>query len=74
MFWDMLTLRPESTHQLSFVFSDRGIPDGYRYMNGHGSHTFKLVNAEGVPVYCKFHWKVSQVFLFDYYGTNNRVL
>ena len=27
-------------------------------MNGYGSHTFKLVNKDGNPVYCKFHYKV----------------
>lgn len=60
MFWDFITLRPETTHQVSFLFSDRGTPDGYRRMNGYGSHTFKLVNKEGKPVYCKFHWKCDQ--------------
>lgn len=58
MFWDFISLRPETTHQVSFLFSDRGIPDGYRHMNGYGSHTFKLVNTNGEPVYCKFHYKV----------------
>lgn len=29
-------------------------------MNGYGSHTFKLVNAKGEPVYCKFHYKTDQ--------------
>lgn len=60
MFWDFITLRPETTHQVMFLFSDRGIPDGYRHMNGYGSHTFKLVNADGKPVYCKFHYKTAQ--------------
>lgn len=60
MFWDFLTLRPETTHQVCFLFSDRGTPDGYRHMNGYGSHTFKLVNAKGEPVYCKFHFKTDQ--------------
>jgi len=60
MFWDFITLRPESTHQVSFLFSDRGTPDGYRHMNGYGSHTFKLVNKDGEGVYCKFHFKTDQ--------------
>jgi len=60
MFWDFITLRPETIHQVMFMFSDRGIPDGFRHMNGYGSHTFKLVNAEGKPVYCKFHYKTDQ--------------
>lgn len=57
MFWDFISLRPETTHQVMFLFSDRGTPDGYRKMNGYGSHTFKLVNKEGEAVYCKFHLK-----------------
>lgn len=60
MFWDFISLRPETTHQVSFLFSDRGTPDGYRHMNGYGSHTFKLVNEKGEAVYCKFHYKTDQ--------------
>lgn len=60
MFWDFISLRPETTHQVSFLFSDRGIPDGFRYMNGYGSHTFKLVNSNGEAHYCKFHLKTDQ--------------
>lgn len=60
MVWDFWSLRPESLHQVSFLFSDRGIPDGHRHMNGYGSHTFKLVNANGEAVYCKFHYKTDQ--------------
>lgn len=58
MFWDFISLRTESTHQVMFLFSDRGIPDGYRHMNGYGSHTFELLNARNKRVYCKFHYKV----------------
>nr|WBY51145.1 catalase [Holotrichia parallela] len=60
MFWDFITLRPETTHQVMFLFSDRGIPDGHRHMNGYGSHTFKLINADAKAVYCKFHFKTDQ--------------
>ncbi|KAI4492159.1 hypothetical protein M0802_009965 [Mischocyttarus mexicanus] len=60
MFWDFVSLRPESTHQILFLFSDRGLPDGYRHMNGYGSHTFKLVNSKDETVYCKFHYKTDQ--------------
>ena len=41
------------------VYSDLGTPDGYRHMNGFGSHTFKMVNATGDAVYVKFHYLVS---------------
>ncbi|XP_076063680.1 catalase isoform X2 [Oratosquilla oratoria] len=60
MFWDFISLRPETIHQVSFLFSDRGTPNGYRHMNGYGSHTFKLVNDKGQPCYCKFHCKTDQ--------------
>ncbi|XP_069101601.1 catalase-like [Argopecten irradians] len=60
MFWDFISLRPETTHQVSFLFSDRGTPDGYRKMNGYGSHTFKMINGESKPVYCKFVFKTDQ--------------
>jgi len=60
MVWDFFTLRPESTHQAMFLYSDRGIPDGYRFMNGYGSHTFKLVNDKNEIIYCKFHMKTAQ--------------
>uniref|UniRef100_A0A915DN55 Nuclear receptor domain-containing protein n=1 Tax=Ditylenchus dipsaci TaxID=166011 RepID=A0A915DN55_9BILA len=60
MFFDFCSLRPESMHQLMWMFGDRGTPDGYRFMNGYGSHTFKLVNKNLEPVYCKFHIKSNQ--------------
>uniref|UniRef100_A0A915JPD3 Catalase core domain-containing protein n=1 Tax=Romanomermis culicivorax TaxID=13658 RepID=A0A915JPD3_ROMCU len=60
MFWDFVALRPETVHQMMFLFSDRGTPDGHRHMDGFGSHTFKLVNVNGEAVYCKFHMKTNQ--------------
>lgn len=60
MYWDFISLRPETTHQVMFLYSDRGIPDGYRFMHGYGSHTFKLVNHNGEAVYCKFHFRTAQ--------------
>mmetsp|Transcript_62316 Transcript_62316/g.140940 ORF Transcript_62316/g.140940 Transcript_62316/m.140940 type:complete len:523 (+) Transcript_62316:39-1607(+) len=59
-FWDFISLRPETTHQVSFLMGDRGTPDGYRHMNGYGSHTFKNVNAAGEAVYVKYHFKTDQ--------------
>jgi len=39
------------------AMSERGIPDGYRHMDGFGVHTFKWVNAEGKAVWVKYHFK-----------------
>jgi catalase len=42
---------------LLWITSDRAIPRSLRMMQGFGVHTFRLVNARGVSVFCKFHWK-----------------
>lgn len=60
MVWDFCSLHPESLHQVTMLFSDRGTPDGYRYMNGFGSHTFSMVNAAGRRVWVKYHLKTRQ--------------
>ena len=55
-FWDFVSLMPESTHMLMWQMSDRAIPRSYATMQGFGVHSFKLVNAAGESVFCKFHW------------------
>ncbi|WP_144956381.1 catalase [Pseudomonas oryzihabitans] len=60
MMWDFWSLSPESLHQVTILFSDRGIPDGYRFMHGFGSHTFSLINAQGERHFVKFHFKSQQ--------------
>ena len=57
MFWDFLSLVPESVHQVTILFSDRGTPDGYRHMHGYGSHTFKWVNSNNEIFFVKFHFR-----------------
>ncbi|MTH61863.1 catalase [Paracoccus litorisediminis] len=56
-FWDFVSLMPETLHTVLWAMSDRGIPRSYRMMEGFGIHTFKLVNAEGVESFVKFHWR-----------------
>ncbi|MBV8706889.1 MAG: catalase [Acidobacteriaceae bacterium] len=56
-FWDFASLMPESTHMLMWIMSDRAIPRSFRFMEGFGVHTFRLINAEGKSTYVKFHWK-----------------
>ncbi|WP_308809815.1 catalase [Archangium lansingense] len=59
-FFDFFSHFPESTHMLTQVYSDLGIPANYRQMNGHGVHAFKFVNAKGEVRYVKFNWKSLQ--------------
>jgi len=56
-FWDFFSHSPESTHMVTILFSDRGIPRSYRHMHGFGSHTFKWVNARGEACWIKYHFK-----------------
>jgi catalase len=56
-FWDFASLMPEATHMLMWIMSDRAIPRSFRFMEGFGVHTFRLVNGEGKSTYVKFHWK-----------------
>jgi catalase len=60
MQWDFWSTHPESLHQVTILFSDRGIPDGYRRMDGFGSHTFSMVNAGGERFFVKYHFKTKQ--------------
>jgi catalase len=59
-FWDFVSLMPESTHMLMWIMSDRAIPRSFRFMEGFGVHTFRLVNAGGRSTFVKFHWKPRQ--------------
>jgi catalase len=60
MQWDFWTLSPESAHQVTFLFSDRGTPRTWRNMNGYGSHTFMWINAAGEKFWVKYHFKTDQ--------------
>lgn len=56
-FWDFVSQNTESTHMIMWAMSDRALPRSLRMMEGFGVHTFRLVNAEGVACFVKFHWK-----------------
>lgn len=56
-FWDFISLTPESMHMVMWIMSDRTIPRSFRFMEGFGVHTFRLINEEGKSTFVKFHWK-----------------
>ncbi|MBU1637220.1 catalase, partial [bacterium] len=60
MFWDFLSLTPESVHQVTVLFSDRGTPKSYRHMNGYSGHTFMWYNKKGEYWWVKIHFKTDQ--------------
>lgn len=59
-FWDFISLTPESMNMVMWIMSDRAIPRSFRFMEGFGVHTFKLVDASGKSRFVKFHWKPKQ--------------
>ena len=58
--WDFWSLSPESLHQVTILFSDRGLPIGVRHINGYGSHTYSFINAKNERFWVKFHFKTLQ--------------
>jgi len=60
MFWDFLSLTPESIHQVTILFSDRGTPKGFRNVNGYSSHTYMWYNEKGEYYWIKYHFKTEQ--------------
>src|SRR5215831_3042911 len=58
--WDFWSLSPESLHQITILFSDRGLPVGVRHINGYGSHTYSFINSRSERFWVKFHFKTLQ--------------
>jgi catalase len=58
--FDFLSHEPESTHMLTQLYTDLGIPASYRTMDGNGIHAYKMINDQGQTQYVKFHWKSVQ--------------
>jgi len=58
--WDFWSRTPESLHQTTILFSDRGLPTDLRHINGYGSHTYSFINKENERFWVKFHFKTNQ--------------
>ncbi|WP_434623482.1 catalase [Azospirillum sp. B2RO_4] len=58
--WDFFSLSPETMHQLTILFSDRGTPRSHRHMDGFSSHTFSWINAANERFWVKYHFKTRQ--------------
>jgi catalase len=58
--FDFISQSPEALHMVTLVFGPRGIPAGYRNMQGFGVNTYKWVNAAGDTQLVKYHWLPKQ--------------
>jgi catalase len=54
--FDFFSQTPEAMHMVMLVFSPRGVPASYRFMQGFGVNTYKWVNAAGETKLVKYHW------------------
>ena len=60
MWWDFWSQVPESLHQVMWLMGDRGAPQGWRHINGYGSHTFSFINEQNERTWVKFHFLTDQ--------------
>lgn len=59
-FWDFVSLSPEATHMITWLYSDRGTIKDYRNVEGFGVNTYVWVNRDSVRYLVKYHWKTMQ--------------
>ncbi len=57
VFWNGVASSPESMHALMWAMSDRALPRSVAMMEGFGSNSFRLTNAQGKSFIARFHWK-----------------
>ncbi|RAL68175.1 hypothetical protein DID88_008883 [Monilinia fructigena] len=60
MFWDFHNNNPEGTHQIMYLFSDRGTPASLRNLNAYSGHTYKFTKQDGAFRYVRFHFNSNQ--------------
>lgn len=59
-FWDFISLTPEATHMITWLYSDRGTIKDYTKMDGFGVNTYVWVNKNGDRKWIKYHFKTKQ--------------
>lgn len=62
--WDLITLKPWLLHVILWIYSDFGIPDGYRKMDVYAGHTYELNNIKGERYYARFNFRTEQGVAF----------
>lgn len=56
-FWASM---PQSLHQITTLYSDRGLPLSHRHMHGFSSHTLSFWNKDGKRTWVKWHFITNQ--------------
>lgn len=52
--WDFFSLRPEALNAITFVYSDYGLPNGFRFMPAFSVNTFSMINNNGQRYFVRF--------------------
>ncbi|MEG2460098.1 MAG: catalase [Clostridia bacterium] len=60
MMWDFFSLNPETMHQMTILFSNRGTPYGFRHMHGFGTDTFMWYTENNDYCWIKYHFITNQ--------------
>lgn len=58
--WEFIVLRPESLHIFLYIFSDFGLPNGYRHMPCFGIHTYEVTNSKGESHFIRFNFTTNE--------------
>lgn len=57
MFWDYLSMTPESIHQVVYLFTDTGTPKDIRHIDAYSSHAYMWYNEKNDYVWVKYTFK-----------------
>ena len=70
MMWDFWSLSPESLHQVTILFSDRGLPQGYRFVNAgvNGELAYNALQRLAAVTACRPSWITLMVGTNDVYA------
>ncbi|XP_026743684.1 uncharacterized protein LOC113505267 [Trichoplusia ni] len=60
--WDVAIQRPATLNTLFWLYSDYGIPNGYRKADFFPVHTYELANKHGETHYVRFNFRTEQGF------------
>lgn len=58
--WNFYSNHEEGVHLILMLYSERGIPKSFRFMDGFSTNAYSFINSIGEVFYVKFHFKSSQ--------------
>lgn len=61
--WDFYSSHEESLHLVLMLYSERGIPKSFRFMDGFSTNSFSFINSLEETYCVKFHFKSEQGIL-----------